>query len=96
MTLNFEPGRSCVQQAIKNGKDPAFEKLKNVLTAVCKDDGTPEVDEHNNPKTIFEEADEIIWKKEIDQCVKEKAIYKQNMRKSCTLMWGQCSNTREA
>ena len=33
------------------------------------------LDLSNNPKTVFEEVDETIWKKEIDQSAKEKAIH---------------------
>ena len=78
----FEPNGSHAQQAIENGKHPMFEKPKKVLMPVWKAVGTtPEVDSSNNAVTTFEEVDEIIWKKEIDQHLTIRNV----LLVSCTL-----------
>ena len=74
---NYEHGAD-VRQAIEEGIKPEF--TKPVKPKPAK--GTTDIDE----------TDEMIWKKEVDYYVKRLTILESNLRKTYSLVWGQCSD----
>ena len=80
--VHFEKG-SYVAEAIENKAIPQFQKPEPVETDAKDSSG--------NDIKIVSEIDKMIWSKEVDYYVKQKALLNDNMRKLYSLVWGQCS-----
>jgi hypothetical protein len=49
-----------------------------------------------DPAETASRSEQKIWEKEIDEYVKRKSVYNENMKSAYSVVWGQCSNAMRA